>query len=608
MFERLRRIRLLYVVLAVLLLVGLLPLVVAGTLVSRRSADELRAIEGRYQAQLVQGKARQIELYGQRYRDVVTGLARAFEIAGGIHSLTDAGSDQRLQRTLQDDPNLIALAICPVKGEIHRAFQPDLIRKEEVDQRITDVLARMSSREVIVGRPQIIRSGQEMGLTIAAPVTDGDQIVAAVVAVVSFQEAFKTVQSSSTKSYREMLEAGLPIVFVVDQNGKAVAHPDAAVAFAERPMTDLKVVEDWLESGSQIQTALAPFTLEREGKSISMLGSYATAELDHNALLGVIAIQDESAPLTSVREMRNQVFFVSLLAAALALVAGFYFADKLTRPVRELAEGATRIAGGDFSKRVNVLGGTELRELGLSFNGMTDQIECFIQDLQRSAQENRELFLGTVKALAAAIDGKDPYTRGHSERVSRFSVATAEGLGLEDDEIEKVRVSALLHDVGKISIDDNILKKPGALDDREYKIMKTHPQKGYKIMSQIPAMREFLPGMYMHHEMINGEGYPQGLKGDEIPMQALIVSVADTFDAMTTDRPYQKGLDLETALTRLKALVGIRYDARVVAAFIAACEVGKIRPGVTRLRRNQSDYVPTQPFLRPTRDSAIAVT
>ncbi len=610
MFERLRRIRLLYVVLAVLLLVGLLPLVVAGTLVSRRSADELRAIEGRYQAQLVQGKARQIELYGQRYRDVVTGLARAFEIAGGIHSLTDAGSDQRLQRTLQDDPNLIALAICPVKGEIHRAFQPDLIRKEEVDQRITDVLARMSSTGVIVGRPQIIRSGQEMGLTIAAPVMEGDQIVAAVVAVVSFQEAFKAVQTSSTKSAREMLDAGLPVVFVVDQNGRAVAHPDAAVAFAERPMTDLKVVEDWLESGSQIQTALAPFTLEREGKSISMLGSYATAELDHNALLGVIAIQDESAALASVRDMRNQVFFVSLMAAALALVAGFYFADKLTRPVRELAAGAMRIAGGDFSQRVTVLGGTELRELGSSFNRMTDQIEIFIQDLQRSAEENREMFLGSVKALATAIDGKDPYTRGHSERVSRFSVATAEGLGLTEDEIEKVRVSALLHDVGKISIDDNILKKPGALDDREFSIMKTHPQKGYTIMSQIPAMREFLPGMYMHHEMINGEGYPQGLKGDEIPMQALIVAVADTFDAMTTDRPYQKGLDLETALTRLKGLVGTRYSPRVVAAFIAACEAGKIRPGVTRLKRKQSDYAGTSipaPPMTPASDSILAL-
>ena len=594
MFERLRRIRLLYVVLAVLLLVGLLPLVVAGIMVSRRSAEELRAIEGRYQAQLVQGKARQIELYGQRYRDVVSGLARGFEFAGGVHALTAAGSDVRLQRTLQDDPNLIALAICPVKGEIHRAFQPDVIRKEEVDQRVSEVLARMNGRGVIVGRPQIIRSGQEMGLTIAAPVMDGDQIVAAVVAVVSFQEAFKTVQSSG-KSARELLDAGLPVVFVVDQNGKAVAHPDVAIAFAERPMTDLKVVQDWLESGSQVQSALSPFALERDGKSVSMLGSYATAELDPNSLLAVIAIQDESAALASVRDMRNQVFFVSLLAAMLALVCGFYFAEKLTRPVRELAAGATRIAGGDFSQRVKVLGRTELGDLGSSFNQMTDRLERFVLDLQRSAEENKELFLGTVKALAAAIDGKDPYTRGHSERVSRFSVATADGLGLDEGEVEKIRISALLHDVGKIGIDDRILKKPAALDDQEFEIMKTHPQKGYKIMSQIPAMREFLPGMYMHHEMINGQGYPQGLKGEEIPMQARIVSVADTFDAMTTERPYQAAMELEAALTRLKSFVGTRYDARVVAAFIAACEAGKIRPGVTRLKRNQSDYTNTIP-------------
>src|SRR5436190_4324530 len=228
---------------------------------------------------------------------------------------------------------------------------------------------------------------------------------------------------------------------------------------------------------------------------------------------------------------------------------------------------------------------------------MTDQIEKFIGDLQRSAEENRELFLGTVKALAAAIDGKDPYTRGHSERVSRFSVATAQALGLTETETEKVRISALLHDVGKIGIDDRVLKKPSALTDEEFEIMKTHPQKGYKIMSQIPAMREFLPGMYMHHEMINGQGYPQGLKGDELPMQARVVSVADTFDAMTTERPYQRAMDLETALTRLKSFVGTRYDARVVAAFIAACEAGKIRPGVTRTLRKQSDLRSIPPVL-----------
>ena len=609
MIESLGRIRLLYVVLAVLLLVGLLPLTLAGTMLSRRSAEELRAIEGRYQAQLVRDKARQIELYGQRYRDVVIGLARAFEIAGGNRFAADSGYDVRLQRSLQDDPNLIALAICPVKGEVHRAFQFDLIKREEVDQRIADVLARMSGRGVIISRPQIIRSGQEMGLTIAAPVMNGEEIVAAVVAVVSFQEVFKALQQMSAKSTKEMLDAGMPVVFVVDQNGKAVAHPDAAIAFSERPMTDLKVVQDWLENGVQVQSALAPFTLDRDGRITTMLGSYATVELDRSSLLGVIAIQDESAALASVGDMRRQVMFVSLIAAVLALIIGFFFADQLTRPVRELAAGAQRIAAGDFSRRVRVPGRTELGELGSSFNQMTDQIERFIGDLQRSAEENRELFLGTVKALAAAIDGKDPYTRGHSERVSRFAVATAQALRLPEDEIEKIRVSALLHDVGKIGIDDRVLKKPAALTDDEFEIMKTHPQKGFKIMSQIPAMRDFLPGMYMHHEMMNGEGYPQGLHGDQIPIQARIVSVADTFDAMTTERPYQRAMDLGAALTRLKSFVGTRYDARVVAAFVAACEAGKIRPGVSRVTRQQSEFAVLQSLpITPTPDSVLAVS
>jgi HD-GYP domain-containing protein (c-di-GMP phosphodiesterase class II) len=257
----------------------------------------------------------------------------------------------------------------------------------------------------------------------------------------------------------------------------------------------------------------------------------------------------------------------------------------LTNPVQALAGGAHRIASGDFSKRIEVKSRTELGDLGNSFNMMTDQIERFIGDLQRSAQENRELFIGTVKALAAAIDGKDPYTRGHSERVSRFSMAIAQRLGLHDDEIEKIRISALLHDVGKISIDDKILKKPSALTDEEYEIMKGHPQKGYKIMSQIPAMKEFLPGMYMHHEMVDGKGYPQGLKGDEIPLMGKIVAVADTFDAMTTDRPYQKAMKFEEALSRIESFVGTRYDPIVVAALSEACKEGQIRPGQVKLRK-----------------------
>jgi len=579
------------------LLVGLLPLGLAGALWSSRSAAELRSIEGRYQAQLVQDKARQIELYGQRYRDVVTGLARAFEIAGGIHALADPGYDARLQKALQDDPNLIALAIWPIKGELRRAFQSDIIRRDEVDERVSEVLAHMSGRGVVISRPQIIHSGQEMSLTIAAPVMDGSDLVAAVVAVVSFHDVLKSVQQPSSRTEAELLDAGLPVVFVVDHTGRAVAHPDARVAFSERPMTDLKVVQDWLETGAQLQSGLAPFTTVRNGKSVEMLGSYATAELDRTSFLGVIAIQDEAAALASVRDMRRQTAVISLFSALLALMAGFYFAKKLTQPVQELAAGAQRIAAGDFSRRIRVIGRTELGELGISFNQMTDQVERYIQDLKESANENRELFIGTVKALAAAIDGKDPYTRGHSERVSRFSSAIGQGMGLTADEIEKIRISALLHDVGKIGIDDSILKKPSALTDEEFEIMKSHPQKGYKIMSQVPSMREFLPGMIMHHEMIDGKGYPQGLKGDEIPLMARIVSVADAFDAMTTERPYQSAMKFEDALWRIKSLVGTRYDSCVVAAFVAACESGQIRPGSVKPRRRPEDAVPTNEIL-----------
>jgi HD-GYP domain-containing protein (c-di-GMP phosphodiesterase class II) len=588
MFDRFRRLRLLYIVLGVLLVVGLFPLAFAGWLLSNRSAVELRSVEGRYQAQLVQDKARQIELYGQRYRDVVTGLARAFELAGGVRTLNEAGADRRLLKTLQDDPNLIALAILPVQGEPHRAFQPDVIRRDEVDERVGEVLARMSGRGLVVSRPEIIRSGQEMGLTVAAPVMggeQGDEVVAAVVAIISFREVFRAVQQPSAKSERELLDAGLPVVFVVDQQGRAVAHPDERVAFSERAMTDLKVVQDWLESGAQVQSALAPFAGVRDGRKIEMLGSYATAELGSNSRLGVIAIQDERAALTSVADMRRQTLMISLVAALFVLLIGFIGAKRLTQPVRELAAGAHRIAGGDFSQRIIVRSRTELGDLGTSFNIMTDQVERFIKDLQRAADDNRELFIGTVKALAAAIDGKDPYTRGHSERVSRISVAIAQRLEMPDEEVENIRISALLHDVGKIGIDDNILKKPAALTPEEFEIMKQHPQKGFKIMSQIPAMKGFLPGMYMHHEMVDGNGYPQGLKGDEIPMQARIVAVADTFDAMTTDRPYQKAMKFEDALGLIKKFVGSRYDERVVGALMEACDSGQISPGRVRLRQ-----------------------
>jgi HD-GYP domain-containing protein (c-di-GMP phosphodiesterase class II) len=271
-----------------------------------------------------------------------------------------------------------------------------------------------------------------------------------------------------------------------------------------------------------------------------------------------------------------------MIFALLALVAGFIGARLMTSPLLRLVNAAKRIADGDFSSRVETRNITEIGTLGETFNFMTDKIEDQIANLAKAAEENRELFVGTVKALAAAIDGKDKYTRGHSERVSRISVAIGKRMGMDADELETLRMSALLHDIGKIAIDDSILKKPSALTDAEYEIMKTHPQRGYKIMSQIPAMKDFLPGMYMHHEMVNGQGYPQGLTGDQIPLQVKIVSVADTFDAMTIDRPYSKGMELPAALERLRTFIGTRYQADVVEALIDACNEGEVANGIVR--------------------------
>lgn len=574
----------------------------------------MRSIEGRYQAQLVQDKARQIELYGQRYRDVVMGLARAFELAGGSRAVSETKDDGRLEKTVEEDAHLIALAILPIKGTPHVAYKPDIITREEADERAGDVLGLMTESGVHISRPKLIRSSQEMCLVIGAPIMERrahsgshnaqnsasetasdsssvsgnreDEVVAAVVAIVSFSDVFRTVQQKIGEDENQLLNSGVPIVFVVDEQGRAVAHPDSRVALNEKTMTDLAVVKDWVEQGKQVGSALAPFETVREGETVQMLGSYATARFDDASSLGVIAIQSESAALASVWAMRGQVLFISIIAALFVLVIGFFLARELTAPVRDLATGAQRVADGDFAQTIKVRAYTERTELGelaTSFNSMSAQLQQHIQDLERAADENKQLFIGTVKALAAAIDGKDPYTRGHSERVARYSTAIAETLNLPADEIEKIRISALLHDVGKIGVDDKILKKPGQLTDDEFQLMKQHPLIGYKIMSLIPQMKDYLEGILKHHEAINGTGYPQGLTAENIPLQARIIAVADTFDACTTERPYQKAMHTQEALLILQKYTGTRYDPRVIAAMERACTEGTIRIGTARL-------------------------
>ncbi len=572
-----------YIVLATLLLVGVVPLLITGWFLSDRSATELRSAEGRYQTQLVQDKARQIEMFGQRYSNLVKNFANALEISNDPDIFSTIQTQEKLGEALKENPSLVALYIKPINNESISAYRSELINQSTVEELASTVLGEISENKLSVSQPQTLQENGEAVLTIASPVIQNENISAAVVAIISLEGISKLVVDRPL-SEKELWEYGLPIVFVVDESGRAISHPNSDYTAELKNLTNLKIVEEWMETNTQIQSALLPFEAEYEGQMFKMIGAYSTANFTKDLKFGIIVMQDEAKALASVSDMRRQVWMISLALAFIALLIGSILASQLTSPLLNLVTVAKNIAGGDLSTRINTRNITEIGTLGEAFNSMSDELEKHISDLAKAAEENRELFVGAVKALAAAIDGKDRYTRGHSERVSRVSVVIGQRLGMEEDELETLRISALLHDVGKIGIDDSILKKPAALTDEEYEIMKTHPQRGYKIMKNIPAMKDFLPGMHMHHEMINGQGYPQGLKGDEIPLQARIVAVADTFDAMTIDRPYSKAMELEAALERIGTFVGTRYDGKVVDALIQACHDGQI--GIGRVKLN----------------------
>src|SRR5208282_3230037 len=201
-------------------------------------------------------------------------------------------------------------------------------------------------------------------------------------------------------------------------------------------------------------------------------------------------------------------------------------ARRITSPLQVLTHSSQAIARGDFSQRVHVKTRTEIGELATTFNTMQEELEQFVEDLKRAADENKNLFMGSIQMLAGAVDEKDPYTKGHSDRVTKYSLMVAKEMGIED----------------------RILKKPGALTPEEFEIMKTHTTKGANILRPVPQLREMLPGIELHHEALDGRGYPYGLKGDEIPLLARVIAVADTFDALTTNRPYQKAYDPIEAL------------------------------------------------------------
>lgn len=191
-------------------------------------------------------------------------------------------------------------------------------------------------------------------------------------------------------------------------------------------------------------------------------------------------------------------------------------------------------------------------------------------------RENKTLFHQTIRALAGAIDLRDPYTAGHSERVATFSRAIAVEMGLAKEECGQIYLAGILHDTGKLGIPDEILRKPGKLNDSEYQQFKVHPSEGARIIATIEQMCDVTEGVAQHHEKVDGTGYPDGLAKAKISCAARILAVADTFDAMTSDRPYRRRLPDEVAFEELERFSGRQFDPEVVDAFLRAYKSGKI--------------------------------
>ncbi|MDF2925288.1 MAG: hamp domain/gaf domain/hd protein [Paenibacillaceae bacterium] len=206
--------------------------------------------------------------------------------------------------------------------------------------------------------------------------------------------------------------------------------------------------------------------------------------------------------------------------------------------------------------------------------GITSQVAIALENA-KLYEGMRDLFTDTIASLAGAIDAKDPYTNGHSLRVTQYSLEIGRHMGFDEEHLERLEYMAMLHDVGKIGVADAILNKRERLDEEEFEIMKSHVLSGARIMESAKSLRPFVEGVKYHHEKFDGTGYCEGLHGDGIPLEARIIAVADTFDAMTTTRPYRKGLDFSVAIQEINRCAGTQFDPEIVAHFNAVIQ-GKL--------------------------------
>ena len=291
-------------------------------------------------------------------------------------------------------------------------------------------------------------------------------------------------------------------------------------------------------------------------------------QIGDTSFYALASIDDASRP--AMRSAMQSLGWIAGGATLLAILGSFRLARQLTRPIDRLSASLQKMAASrDIEARLPLTGSSrELDTLTATFNDMMASVA--VAEAQTEAA-----YTGAIRALAAALDARDPYTAGHSERVSVLSVAIGRALHLSADDLEVIRLGALLHDIGKIGVPDSVLRKPGALTPAEYDAIKQHTVLGARILRTVPFLSRHIPIVELHHERPDGRGYPHGLPDQDIPLAARIVHVADAYDAMTSARAYRGARPSGEALRELWRCSGTEFHAEIVGALATAL------PGVT---------------------------
>jgi putative nucleotidyltransferase with HDIG domain len=575
---RVGRVRILWLVLGALLLVSAVPIGLYHLQVLQLSQEKLVNTELVQQTDLTRSLAREIQLFEANLTQQLVSERQILELMGLSDNVEDPVAEPKVTHLLENfaDSNrdtFLYLTAVGKSGKGTVASQGNY--RADQDPFVAKALQRAfaASMQSVKFRsdPLALAPDNRPAFVIAVPLKDiNENFTGMLAAVVSLEPILRRLQDASVRDRK---------VFVVDHYGRVVAHPDTKNFV---PGTDVsadasKLVEQVRALPQELRsTATIRFTKKEGNRSVEMIGTYSTFPEVNWAVIAERSLKQARAD-AGVNELNRQALaFVTIVTLA-AILLGYFFAVGISGPIRGLAASTRAISRGEFHQRSPVRGASEISELAENFNKMAGDIEEYIERLKEAAEENRELFIGSIRMLAAAIDEKDPYTRGHSGRVAKYSTLIAQELGLSAAELDTLRISALLHDVGKIGVEDRVLKKPGSLTAEEFALMKQHTIKGANIMRPVSQLKDMLPGIELHHEHMDGRGYPYGLTGPQIPLMARIIAVADTLDAMTTNRPYQSAMDLDYALDKIKNLASTKFDAVVVNALEAAVTAGKLR-------------------------------